>query len=295
MLPDILRRIVNAKYVLERAAGLQREGHEMSVAVSLLLMHDAVELLMHAVIDHLGLKKKFEFMSFWSVIKDAGHPEPPDHTPIESLNKLRVGLKHNAILPRAQTVQELLPRVRGFFENVLKAYCNLDYASVSLMDLISDEYVRAALHEAQSKFASGDKTGGLTSLRIALHKIQNPKGKYLQLLRAPEKPRMPPEMARAGWDQYFNQLHSFLDQAATQMNGALLDVDPVRYSALLRNTPVVQWSLSGKQTVIMMSTYSQVSNDDFVGFLDFLIEYALKAEAAYVAVPAIPPPDEQTS
>jgi hypothetical protein len=52
MLPDILKRIVNAKYILERATRIQSEANDMSIAVSLLLMHDAVELLMHAVVDH---------------------------------------------------------------------------------------------------------------------------------------------------------------------------------------------------------------------------------------------------
>jgi len=247
-------------------------------------MHDAVELLMHAVTDHLGLKKKFEFMSFWATVKDAGHPEPPDHAPIESLNKLRVGLKHSAIIPRVQSVQELLPRVKGFFENVLKAYCNVDYASLSLIDLVSEQELRCTLHEAQDKFRSGDKAGALTNLRIALHQVEKPKGKHLPLLQAPEKPRMPAEMARAGWDQYLNQLHAFLDQTASRMNAVMLSVDPVGYATLLRSTPSVQWSMSGKHTVVMTGTYDNVSSEHFDNLLDFLIDYALKAEEAYIPV-----------
>jgi hypothetical protein len=275
MLPDIQRRIVNAKYILERAARIQSEGNEMSLSVSLLLMHDAVELLMLAVLDHLKLKKKFEFMNFWSTIKDAGHAEPPDSIPMESLNKLRVGLKHNGILPRPQTVQELLPRVRGFFENILKAYCGLDYASVSLIDLVPDQDVRALLHDAQAKFASGDKAGALTNLKVALHDVENPKGKYVPFLHAPDKPRIPNEMARAGWEQYLSQLHAFLGESASRMNAAMIGVDPTRYAALRRNTPNVQWSVSGKQTVVMTETYQRISEQDFSGMLDFLIEYAL--------------------
>lgn len=284
MLPDIHRRIVNAKYVLERAARTQSESNEMSMAISLLLMHDAVELLMHAVLDHLSLKKKFEFMTFWATIKEGGYPEPPDHAPMEVLNKLRAGLKHSGILPRPQTAQELLPRARGFFENVLKAYCSLDYAGVSLIDLVPDEEVRAFLNEAQSKFASGDKPGALTSLKLALHKIEYPKGKRLALMQAPAKPRIPSEMGRAGWDQYLDQIHSFLDQAASRMNAAMLGVDPVRYGAFVRSTPLVQWAMSGNYTVIMTSTYDKVSEAQFAEMLDFLIEYALKASEAYIPI-----------
>jgi len=274
---------------------MQRESNEMSIAVSLLLMHDAVELLMHAVLDHLDLRKKVEFMSFWSTVKEAGHPEPADHAPMERLNRLRVGLKHSGILPHSRTVQELLPRTRGFFENVLKTYCSLDYATVSLIDLVPDPEVRSMLTEAQSKFASGDTPGALTSLRIALHGIENPKGKHLPLVQAPPKPRIPNEMSRAGWDQYLNQLHSFLAECASRMNAAMLGVEPVRHAAFVRSTPNVQWSMSGKPTVIMTRSYDKVSESDFAELLDFLIEYGLTATEAYIPIATVAAAPSETA
>ena len=92
MLPDILRRIVVAKYVLQRASKMQDEGNEVSLSISLLLMHDAVEMLMIAVLDHLkiSVRPKREFTNFWSEIKQAGHPEVPDSVAMQSLNKLRL-------------------------------------------------------------------------------------------------------------------------------------------------------------------------------------------------------------
>jgi hypothetical protein len=51
---DIHRRIVNAKYVLERAGSIQAERNEMSQSICVLLMHDSVELLMIAVLDDLA-------------------------------------------------------------------------------------------------------------------------------------------------------------------------------------------------------------------------------------------------
>jgi len=169
MLPDILRRIVYAKYVLERAARIQAENDEMSLSISLLLTHDAVELLMLAVLDHLKvpIKKRREFMDFWQEIKQAGHPEPPDFIPMEALNKLRVALKHNAIFPNPQTVRDLFPRARGFFENVLKSYCQLAYGGISLIDLVPNLDVRDILAGARQKFDSGDKPTAMTDLKIA--------------------------------------------------------------------------------------------------------------------------------
>ena len=64
----------------------------MSLSVSLLLMHDAVELLMLAVLDHMQIapKKNREFMDFWPLVRDSGRQEPPDKIPMDCLYKLRV-------------------------------------------------------------------------------------------------------------------------------------------------------------------------------------------------------------
>ncbi len=125
MLPDIHRKIVNAKWGLERAATIQSENSEMSFSASLLLLHDAVEMLMIAVLDHLEMRvsPRREFKDFWNEIKQAGQSEPPDFIAMKSLNKLRINLKHYGTLPNPKAVRDLLPRARGFFENVLNAYC----------------------------------------------------------------------------------------------------------------------------------------------------------------------------
>jgi hypothetical protein len=190
MLPDIHRRIVNAKYVFERAARIQAEGNEMSLSISLLLMHDAIELLMLAVLDHKNIKAKErrDFMDFWIDMKQAGLPAPPDDIPMRSLNKLRVGLKHHGNLPNPQTVQELLPRARGFFENILQSYCDIEHGDVSLIDLIPDPEVRETLKVSRRKFVGGDKFSAMTDLKVAFHKIEHPDGKRL--------PKRPPAESR---------------------------------------------------------------------------------------------------
>jgi hypothetical protein len=286
MLPDIHKRVVYARYILERAAAVQAESNEMSLSVSLLLMHDAVELLMLAVLDHVQItpKKNREFMDFWSLVRDSGRQEPPDKIPMDSLNKLRVGLKHYGNQPNPQTVRDLHPRVRGFFENVLQAYCNIAYADVSMIDLVADPEVRSLIREAQAKFSS-DKPGALADLKIALHKLQHPPGMHLPLLEPPSSPRVSSDMARAGWEQYFNQLHSFLNQSAVRANATMLGIDAVRYSAFVRNTPNVQWSFSGRSTVVHTSPYLHVSQTNFDEMVDFLVDYALKASEVYIPVP----------
>jgi hypothetical protein len=77
-------------------------------------------------------------------------------------------LKHYGNLPNPQTVRELLPRARGFFENVLRAYCEITYENVSLIDLVPEREVRARLKESRQKFLDGDGPTAMTDLKIAL-------------------------------------------------------------------------------------------------------------------------------
>src|SRR5438552_1723013 len=98
---DIRKRLLYAKYLLFRANNAQTERNELAVAASLLLMHDASELLMLAVSDHLKLAK-WEFMGFWEEVKKSGKTEPGHKIPMGQLNSLRVGLKHKGTLPHAQ-------------------------------------------------------------------------------------------------------------------------------------------------------------------------------------------------
>jgi hypothetical protein len=284
MLSDIHRRVVNAKYVLERAARIQAESNEMSLSISLLLMHDAIELLMLAVLDHLKVNtnRHREFMDFWQEIKRAGLPEPPDSIPMDSLNKLRVALKHNGILPNPQTVRNLLPRTRGFFENVLNSYCQMAYAEISLTDLIPDPEVREIVAGARQKFEAGDKPSAMTDLKIALHKLENPDGKYLPKLHAPQKPSLSYEMNRAGWGTYLNQIHSFLDQCASRTNALMFGIDPIRYANFVRSGPGVAWAMTGTPYVSHWSKYDEVTSERFDELVSFLIDYALKVSEAYI-------------
>jgi hypothetical protein len=112
---DIARRVILAKYILERAERVLQVGDEMGASTSLLLMHDAIELLMLAVLDHLKIhvKPKREFMDFWSEVKQAGLAQPPDSIPMQSLNKLRVGLKHNGNTPNPKQVFGAIYKNKG--------------------------------------------------------------------------------------------------------------------------------------------------------------------------------------
>lgn len=281
---DIYRRIVNAKYVLERAASIQAERNEMSQSISLLLMHDAVELLMIAILDHRNIAAPTNrgFMDFWGLMKGRDSSEPPDKIAMESLNTIRNGLKHKGVLPNPNEVRDLLTRAKGFFENILRSHCNTSYADISLIDLVTDQDLRTILTEARRKFLIGDKDNAMVELHVGFHKLQELEGKRHPKLLAPRAPTLPNELKRAGWEAYLNGLHSFLQNSASITNSMMFGIDPLRYSDFIQTVPTLQWNMAGTYTVQLWQDYREVSLDRFDNLVSFLIDYALKMSEAYV-------------
>jgi hypothetical protein len=280
---DIYRRLVNAKYVLGRAAISQRENNEMSQAISVLLLHDAVEILMIAILDHLNINipKNREFMAFWGLVKQAGHPDAPDKAAMESLNTIRVGLKHKAILPNSRDVRDLLTRTHGFFENVLALYGDLSFSDVSLIDLVTDPVVREMLSKAREKFSGNDKNRAMVDLRLAFDKVQQPENRRLPEIYPPKVPNLDAVLRSAGWESYLGQLHKFLQTSATITNVLMLGVDPVRYFDFNHSVPSIQRTMGKTYTIFYRLDYAICSEERFEELMGFVIDYALKVSDLY--------------
>lgn len=280
---DIYRRFVNAKYILGRASIVQRENNEMGQAIAVLLLHDAVEILMIAILDHLNInaKKNREFMAFWTLVKQDGHPDAPDKAAMESLNTIRVGLKHKAIIPNSRDVRDLFTRTQGFFENVLTLYCGLTFADISLIDLVTDPGVREILSKAREKFSGGDKNHAMVDLRLAFDKVRQPENRKPPEIYPPKAPDVDAALRSAGWERYLGQLHKFLQTSATITNVLMLGVDPVRYFDFNYSVPAIQRTMGKAYTIIYRLDYASCSEERFEELMGFVIDYALKVSDLY--------------
>lgn len=283
MYPDIYKRILNAKGVFERAESMLRKRNELDVSVALLLMHDAVELLMIAMLDHVQAppNKKRDFLDFWPDMKKAGHNDPPDFIAMDSLNRLRVALKHSGNIPNTQSVIGLFPRTRGFFENVLSLYCGLNYSDISLMDAIPDAEVKDCIKRAREKFAAGKKTDAMIDLAIAVKKIEKPMDAHIPRLNAPERPTISSELRELGLDRYLEQLHSFLAGSATLTNALTFGYDPFEYRAFKGIMPSVLVSMGGTYQSQIWLNYDDMSQEQFDVLVSYLINHAIRLGEAY--------------
>ena len=77
-------------------------------------LHDAVELFLQLVAEHLGatLSKKGDFLEYWPAINEKLGTDLPMQPAMKRLNQARVGLKHSGIRP-SRDVQPQYKRVCG--------------------------------------------------------------------------------------------------------------------------------------------------------------------------------------
>ena len=171
--PDLIKRITYSKYLLRRATSLQREGNELATAEALLFAHDAAEMLMRVVTDYLGASPAKEFMHFWNnVAERTKSAEPPHRGAMDRLNNLRIGFKHKGNLPNRTVVDDLLPIVTSFCLDIAALYLKLDYETISLADLITNDEAQKEVKKAEEAFAKGDAEATFLALGVAYDKLR---------------------------------------------------------------------------------------------------------------------------
>jgi hypothetical protein len=271
--------------VFEKARQTQDQVNEMTSSISLLLMHDAIELLMVAVLDHLNapVNDRREFMEFWSAVEKESKKVPPDKGRMQSLNKARVALKHHGVMPDPKEIRDMVPRVEGFFENVLREFCDVDYAAVSLSDLLQDELVRQLIAEARNNFARGEKTDAMTQLAYAFDRLNHPDGQRLPLLRTPPKPQLARVVDNRDNRTYVDHLYRYFSECTAQINALTLGIDRTRWSRFHFYMPSVLWSLNGTpHTQLRSGYYDKLSVEEFEDCISFLVDYGIRAGELYI-------------
>lgn len=278
---DIRKRVLYAKYLLSRSRNAQAEPNELGVAISLLLMHDAVEMLMLAVADHLQLSQNWNFMEFWAKVKESGRSEPSHRIPMGQLNSLRVGLKHKGSLPHSQTVRDLLPRVESFCEDLTRTYLDgLVFADVSLADLVVDEEVRKMLLEARQAYTAGESEDAFVGLRRAFDQLYRSVSHEVPLIKEPPSIRIPASQIPSGLRHGLNTFQAAIAQSAQTLNVLMMGIDPIKYRFFVGHTPHISYSTSGVYQAVLTGTYS---NAVFETCFDFVVEASMRISEVFRA------------
>jgi hypothetical protein len=169
--PEILvKRLAFIRYVYEfaiyqsRLAGLRQ-------ATSILAFHDAVEMALVLGLQHHEVRLKGQsFAQYWSDLENVGVSVRQRST-METLNRVRVDLKHRGIMPAQVEIEAARVHVRDFFVVNIPIMFNLSLEDASLVPIVRYDEARSHLEGAESHMRQQAYNDGITQIAFAFHAL----------------------------------------------------------------------------------------------------------------------------
>ncbi len=167
--PETIRRLAFIKYFFQFAREQSKYPSPQNY-VSILMFHDSVELFMYlsAQFRDINIKTKTNFMEYWEKFEQNGF-ELTHKADMNKLNEARKGFKHSGNLPNRDDIEYYRVITQSFFEENCPTIFGIEFAEISLLDLIQDEEARKELENAQDKFKNGHYKESLEIIAIAFH------------------------------------------------------------------------------------------------------------------------------
>lgn len=143
MKPDELAFLLDLKTLMEHAIFHLQGGSRIDMHLAINHAHQAVELTLRKKADLLG-KNPRDFPALIKTLQKGGVGIPYSRQ-IDELNKARVLSQHYSSAPNDDDVRRLVFVAKDFLIDFWKDAIGVDYDSVSLTELISNDEIRNVL------------------------------------------------------------------------------------------------------------------------------------------------------
>jgi len=90
---------------------------------------------------------------------------------MQRLNKARVGLKHYGNMPSKLEIEAFRSNVTSFFEDSTPTIFGVDFATISLIDIVQCSDAKNSLREAEDMLAKGKPREALEKVAVAFRQI----------------------------------------------------------------------------------------------------------------------------
>jgi hypothetical protein len=261
---DILQRLVVAKHLLaENREQLTPNSDAAAVARMVLAAHDGAELAVAAIASHLnvhGLTDKLFLPDYAAKIAERTGKPVAGADYLKRLNRVRVGFKHDGVLPDARHWYLVVDDVWEKVDDWCREYLDVALDDIDLEQLLADADVKKSYETAKSEYREGRYREALEALG---------RGLYEQLRRFPGLTW--PSVGRR------NTEHALMLAA--------FGVRPSDYLALQQFLPSVNYSWKTDEMVLEWDTRNRGHEGNWteanVRFcLDTFLDLALKVQYA---------------
>ncbi len=150
---SVIKKINMAKLFYELASDCFRIIENIErVGVGIILLQDSVELFLIAICEHVKVENRLnlKFHEYFSEIKKKVPGKIiPFKDDMLKLNKQRVSIKHYGIRPYIDDCKTFHENVYSFFKETSKSHLQIDFDSVSLVNLISEKKLKTIMKQVE--------------------------------------------------------------------------------------------------------------------------------------------------
>jgi hypothetical protein len=179
MNPDeIIKRLAFIRY-LYNVGSEQAKRPEPLCWAAILTFHDAVELFLQLVAEHIQLKERISdirFMQYWALtepyLRKMNKPEITQRLSMERLNKARVNFKHYGTPPsKAAITGDFELNTKNLLEENTESIFGLKFADISFIELVVFPNTKNDLQEAEKLMNAGKFGESLGYVALAFAKL----------------------------------------------------------------------------------------------------------------------------
>jgi hypothetical protein len=280
-----MRRLAMIQYMYTMAIDQSRQPEPINM-IGLLLFHDAVELFVALVSEHLHTGKiGLDVMAYWEFIdqklptgQEFGHKDS-----MARLSKARGSWKHLGMRISATEIDDFRANVVTFFrENTPKVF-GIDFEEISMVLLVQNEVVRDRLTKAQELNSTGEITAALSEVAIAFEalfdqftwKALEERSIYIQAF-TPRRFASVKQAASSELAQFASTIDDAIDALHKQVRLLSFGIDYRRYLRFRGLTPIVHL-MNDRQYHVFGEGRGQ-TYQDYLFCSQFVIECALRLQ-----------------
>jgi hypothetical protein len=169
--PEVLiRQLGFIRYLYERAV---QQSHQSGLrqAASILTFHDAVEMALVLGLQHHDVQlREQNFVQYWTELERVDVMLTQRST-METLNRVRVNLKHRGIIPAQVEIEAARVHVRDFFVENIPNMFSLNLEDASLVSIVSYDEARGHLEQAETHMRQQSYNDAITDIAFAFHAL----------------------------------------------------------------------------------------------------------------------------
>lgn len=170
--PHVLDRLLLCKFLLRyEQPEVAPTSDARFIATRILSAHDASEMALAAIADHLGVQLPagdVHFSVYLDKIQSHLNKSLPNREFFRQLNLARNLLKHSGVHPRPEQFLRVTENTYNYISEWLEEFVGITLAEVDEALLIQNEIVRSCFEKARERTESGDPKSALENLAIAM-------------------------------------------------------------------------------------------------------------------------------